>query len=216
LFYALPLSKILYMKKVFLLAVILGMAALVAYKLLSKKEIKTEEKKEGPLVIGKKSDAFNMSLSNILDNYYAVQSALVNWDTMAANHSASKLQLSADRLQLGELKADSNIVGTAHSLALSISGEAKGMIGENNIEQKRRAFNMLTDELYNLIRTVRYDREIIYHIKCPMAFNDSSEAYWLSNTSKIINPYLGNKHPVYKTKMVGCGEIIDSLDFSKK
>src|ERR1700681_2718567 len=111
------------MKKVFLLAVILGMAALVAYKLLSKKEIKTEEKKEGPLVIGKKSDAFNMSLSNILDNYYAVQSAFVNWDTMAANHSASKLQLSADRLQLRELKADSNIIGTAHSLALSIISE---------------------------------------------------------------------------------------------
>jgi len=204
------------MKKVFLLAVILGIAGLVAYELLSKKEIKPEEKKESPLLISKKSDAFNMSLSNILDNYYALKAALVDWDSLGANHSASNLLVSADRLQLSELKADSNIVGTARSLVLSISSEAKGLIGENNIEQKRRAFNMLTDELYNLIRTVRYDREIIYHIKCPMAFNDSSEAFWLSNTPKIVNPYLGNKHPVYKTKMLGCGEIIDSLDFSKK
>jgi hypothetical protein len=216
LFNALPLIKILYMKKVFLLAVILGIAGLVAYELLSKKEIKPEEKKESPLLISKKSDAFNMSLSNILDNYYALKAALVDWDSLGANHSASNLLVSADRLQLSELKADSNIVGTARSLVLSISSEAKGLIGENNIEQKRRAFNMLTDELYNLIRTVRYDREIIYHIKCPMAFNDSSEAFWLSNTPKIVNPYLGNKHPVYKTKMLGCGEIIDSLDFSKK
>ena len=215
-FNALPLIKILYMKKVFLLAVILGIAGLVAYELLSKKEIKPEEKKESPLLISKKSDAFNMSLSNILDNYYALKAALVDWDSLGANHSASNLLVSADRLQLSELKADSNIVGTARSLVLSISSEAKGLIGENNIEQKRRAFNMLTDELYNLIRTVRYDREIIYHIKCPMAFNDSSEAFWLSNTPKIVNPYLGNKHPVYKTKMLGCGEIIDSLDFSKK
>ncbi|HEV3251551.1 MAG TPA: DUF3347 domain-containing protein [Puia sp.] len=204
------------MKKVFLLAAILGIAGLVAYELLSKKEIKPEEKKEAPLLISKKSDAFNMSLSNILDNYYALKAALVDWDSLGANHSASNLLVSADRLKLSELKADSNIVGTARSLVLSISSETKGLIGENNIEQKRRAFNMLTDELYNLIRTVRYDREIIYHIKCPMAFNDSSEAYWLSNTSKIVNPYLGNKHPVYKTKMLGCGEIIDSLDFSKK
>jgi hypothetical protein len=49
-----------------------------------------------------------------------------------------------------------------------------------------------------------------------MAFKDSEEAYWLTNTNKIINPYLGKNHPKYKDKMVGCGEVVDSLDFSKK
>jgi hypothetical protein len=75
---------------------------------------------------------------------------------------------------------------------------------------------MLTDEVYTLVRTVRYDGETIYHIRCPMAFNDSEQAFWLSNTPKIMNPYLGEKHPVYKNKMVGCGEIDDSLNFAKK
>jgi hypothetical protein len=49
-----------------------------------------------------------------------------------------------------------------------------------------------------------------------MAFKDSEEAYWLTSTNKIVNPYLGKKHPTYKDKMLGCGEIIDSLDFAKK
>ena len=75
---------------------------------------------------------------------------------------------------------------------------------------------MLSGELYDLIRTVRYDRETIYHIRCPMAFGDSAEAYWLSNSSKIVNPYLGKNHPSYKNKMLGCGELVDSLDFSNK
>jgi hypothetical protein len=108
------------------------------------------------------------------------------------------------------------VVKTARSLAASVSSEAKGLVGEGNIEQKRRAFNMLTDELYTLIRTVRYDGEVIYHIRCPMAFKDSEEGFWLSKNDQVINPYLGKSHPVYKAKMLGCGEISDSLDFTKK
>ncbi|HEX4374277.1 MAG TPA: hypothetical protein VHZ50_13330, partial [Puia sp.] len=122
----------------------------------------------------------------------------------------------ADSLPMKQLKADSTIVLTAQNLAGSVSNEVNGFVGEPTIEQKRREFNMITDELYNLIRTVRYDGETIYHERCPMAFNETEEGFWLSNTSKIINPYLGNKHPKYNGKMVGCGEVVDSLDFSKK
>ena len=49
-----------------------------------------------------------------------------------------------------------------------------------------------------------------------MAFKDSIEGFWLSPTSKVVNPYLGNKHPVYKSKMLGCGEVVDSFDLTKK
>ncbi|HMH31849.1 MAG TPA: hypothetical protein VK543_02405, partial [Puia sp.] len=104
----------------------------------------------------------------------------------------------------------------AGSYISSISSEAKGLLGEKSIEQKRKALNMLTSELYDLIRIVRYDGSVVYHAKCPMAFGDSNEGYWLSNNPKIVNPYLGKLHPTYKNKMLGCGEIVDSLDFSKK
>jgi len=203
------------MKKLLLLIVVLGLAGVVAYKLLDKKESQPAEKKDAPLAINKNSSQFNDSFSKMMNNYYMVRDALINWDTATANQAALNLQKSTDQLDLKELKADSTIIGTAQNLASSMSSETAGMIGENSIEQKRRAFNALTDELYNLIRTVRYDGEVIYHIKCPMAFSDSSEGYWLSNSSAITNPYLGRKHPTYKDKMIGCGEIVDSLTFSK-
>ena len=75
---------------------------------------------------------------------------------------------------------------------------------------------MLTDELYNLIRTTKYSGSIVYHIKCPMAFHDEEEGYWLSSSSHIANPYLGTMHPKYKNKMLGCGEVVDSLNFARK
>jgi hypothetical protein len=62
--------------------------------------------------------------------------------------------------------------------------------------------------LYDLIRTVRYDRLLIYYNYCPMAFNDQG-ANWLSNSPEIRNPYIPKK-------MITCGEIKDSIDFRPK
>jgi hypothetical protein len=202
------------MKKLLLIILVLVLAGLVAYKLTSKKETQPEEKKDSPLAINKNSGPFNASFSKMMNDYYMLKDGLVNWDTLIVNKAAKDLQQSTDNLNLKDLKADSSIVGTAQNLASSMSSESAGLIGEASIEQKR-TFNVLTDELYNLIRTVRYDGEVIYHVKCPMAFGDSSEGYWLSNSSAIVNPYLGKKHPTYKDKMVGCGEVVDSLIFSK-
>ncbi|HTQ29343.1 MAG TPA: DUF3347 domain-containing protein, partial [Puia sp.] len=199
-----------------LLFVILALAAVTTYLLLHKKEAPTQEKKEEALAISKNSDAFNASFGTLMTGYYALKNALVDWDTAAVNRASLSVQGAADSLQLKELKADSGIVLTAQNLASSISSEAQGLAAEKSIEEKRKDFNALTDQLYNLVMTVRYDRQRIYHIRCPMALGDSVEGYWLSNSSAVINPYLGKKHPFYKDKMLGCGEVVDSLDFAKK
>jgi hypothetical protein len=204
------------MKKFILLIVIFIVAAFLGYKLLSDKKAQPEQPKDQALRIGRNSSAFNTAFAELMSDYFSLKDALVQWDTLKADQAAYTLALKVDSLPLRTLKADSSIVLTAQSLAASVSGEAKGLTGETGIEARRRDFNMLTDEMYNLVRTVRYDGETIYHIRCPMAFKDSEEGFWLSNTSSIVNPYLGVRHPVYKNKMVGCGEIIDSLDFVKK
>ncbi|HEY4064261.1 MAG TPA: DUF3347 domain-containing protein [Puia sp.] len=198
------------MKKLVLLIIVFAAAAFLAYKLLSDKGSQTTSPKEQPLSIGKNSGVFNTAFTLFLNDYFSLKDALVQWDSVAADQAAYALAAKADSLPLKQLKADSVVILTAQSLAASVSSEAKGFLGESGLEPKRRAFNMLSDEIYSLINTVRYDGETIYHMRCPMAFNDSEQAFWLSNTSKIVNPYLGVKHPVFKNKMVGCGEIVDS------
>jgi Protein of unknown function (DUF3347) len=204
------------MKKGFLIVVILALAGFTLYMLFSNKSAQSDENKVAPLSVGKNSNAFNTSFTKMLSDYYALNDAFVEWDTVKVNHAAIALQQSADSLQVKELKADSTAVETAKAYIASVSSEAKGLLGETSIDQKRRALNMLTNELYDLIRIVRYDGQIVYHDKCPMAFGDSAEGYWLSAQPKIVNPYLGKLHPTYKAKMLGCGEIVDSLDFAKK
>jgi Fe-S oxidoreductase len=114
----------------------------------------------------------------------------------------------ADSLKLGELKADSAIVLTARSGAESMSDELKGLLGEKVIEEKRKSFYTLSEQLYDLIRTVQYDKGVVYHENCPAAFNNAG-ATWLSNVRDSKNPYL----PVTKPD---CGEVTDSLNFGAK
>jgi hypothetical protein len=205
------------MKKFIWLIVIVVIAGLLVYKLLlSDKNTGPQMPRDQPLRIAKNTGAFDSAFTGMLNDYFALKDALVDWDTLKADQAAYTVARAADSLPLRLLKADTAIVQTAQSLAASIVGEAKGLTGETGIEARRRSFNMLTEEMFNLVRTVHYDAGKIYQIRCPMAFKDSEEGFWLSPTAVIVNPYLGTKHPVYKAKMVGCGEVTDSIDWVKK
>jgi hypothetical protein len=204
------------MKKLVLLIIVVVIGGLIAWKLLSKKETPKPAEPDMALKISKNSSAFNTAFSGLMNDYYTLKDALVMWDSVKAGQAAYDLARKADSIPVDQIKGDSDIINTAKSLMASVGGDAKGIVGETTIEQKRRGFNMLTDELYNLIRTVHYDGEIVYHDRCPMAFNENEEAYWLTNSPKIANPYLGDKHPTYKAKMLGCGEIVDSTGIYKK
>lgn len=205
------------MKKFIIALLALAAIIFVIYWLRAgKPKDTTEDKEPVPLAITDKSDVFRAAFGDLMTSYYSLRDAFVNWDTTAVNKAAQAVQLKADSLPLQELKADSNIVETAKTFSMSVSSEAKGVMGESNIEQKRRSFYTLSENLYNLVRTVQYSGEIIYHQHCPMAFNDTEEAWWLSNSNEIVNPYLGKSHPKYKAGMLHCGDISDSLDFRAK
>lgn len=164
-----------------------------------------------PLTKSQNSDVFNTSFEKMLSDYYDLKDAMVRSTSSVAtsvDSAANKLIVSADSLKLSELKADAAIVSTAQSYSQGISAEAKALVGEKNLEAKRKSFQMISDQMYDLVRTVRYDRQVVYHQYCPMAFNDQG-AYWLSNNAEIMNPYFGNK-------MLHCGEVRDSLDFRSK
>ena len=168
----------------------------------------TEEKPQVALTKSVNSDAFNASFGKLMTDYFKLKDAFIAEKEADVDALAKALMTDADSLLLGELKADSAIVGTANTLAKSISGELKGLLGEKKLDEKRQSFRMLSEQLYTLINTVQYDREKVYHQYCPMAFNDEG-AYWLSNSDKIQNPYLP------KTMLI-CGEVKDSLGAIRK
>ena len=206
------------MKKIVIGVVLLLLAAFGVYKLFFAKApaAASGEPKQLALAISKNSPVFNESFEKLLNKYFSLKEALIDYDTAKANAAAKDMIVLADSLKTDEIKGDStgNINKIADNLAGTISGSSKGLIGEQDLIKKKREFQMISEALYNLVRTVKYDRQKLYHQHCPMAFNDEEEAWWISNSNKIENPYLGKQHPKYKGTMIGCGDITDSLDFS--
>ena len=197
------------MKRVVLLVIVLAVAGFLAYQFVWKKEDSAPGEKQKPLSIGKNSGTFNESYSKLLTAYYGVKDALVASDTVKANKAARELAIAADSLKLDEIKGDSTgvIKETAKTYTGTVTGSALGLAGEKDIEAKRKEFDMLSDAIWSLTRTVKYSGQKIYYHFCPMAF-DNKGAYWLSNVSEIKNPYFGEK-------MLTCGSVQDSLYYGK-
>ena len=199
------------MKKVLLPVLILLVAALTAYQFLWKKDEPKagEENTQQPLAIEENTGAFNRSYARLLVSYYQVKDALVASDAAAASAAALELATAADSLKVDEIQGDSTgkLKEVAKVFTGTIVGSAKALAGEQDINSKRKEFEMIADVLWNLTRTVRYSGQKVYWQYCPMAFNNKG-AYWMSNNRAIKNPYFGDE-------MLECGSVEDSLDYSK-
>jgi hypothetical protein len=199
------------MKKAFLLVGVLALALGITYLVLHKSTSSAgnPEVKEAPLAVSSKSSAFNRSFTQVMNSYYQLAEIFKTADTTQISQAALGLKKAVDSIRFDQFKADSSVTLTAVSVAQSVDGEILGLIGEKSMEQKKREFNLITEDLYSLIRVVRYDGGVIYHMRCTTAFADSSEAYWLSSSNQIVNPYLDKNY-----KLPDNSEVSDSLRFS--
>ena len=168
-----------------------------------------------PVIALADQTAAEKSLTPVINAYYSLKDALIEADSAAADKSAAQLLALADSLKIEELHLDTTLSQTIETYRGNIAAETKGLIGETDLTQKRRAFSMISQNLLPLLKEVNYKAEPVYQQICPMAFNDDETAYWLSNSNEINNPYLGKKHPKYGAGMLHCGELGDSLIFKK-
>lgn len=169
--------------------------------------------KQQPLAQGKNGEGFNTPFNAMLQAYYNLHDALVEWDTAKATAQATSLQTLLGKVPFDSLKADTVVITTAKSVANDVKADCVGITGDSSLSEKRKSFYELSENLYNLLKTVKYDQQVIYHMHCPMAFGDDKEGFWLTNVDTIINPYLGLKHPKYHSAMINCGDKQDSIDY---
>jgi Cu(I)/Ag(I) efflux system membrane fusion protein len=152
------------------------------------------------------SPAFNNSFKELIEAYWELKEAFIAEKDSGIAQSARAMIITADSLQLSELKADSNLIFTARTYSEGISSELIGLLGEKEMLSKRRSFQMISDQLYDLIRTVQYDQMLLLHAYCNNAFDDQG-AYWICKPQELKNPYL----PKSSTT---CCEIKDSIQKS--
>jgi flagellar basal body-associated protein FliL len=207
------------MKKFIMVLLILALAGFGAWYFLFNKEKKNED---GPkpvgLTVSQHSEGFNQTMTKTLDAYYALTESFVNWDTAKVSASITALKNAVDSLGLKEMEKDTAIYPTVQSSWENIKSEITGMQADTSFYEKKEALNSLSQQLFDLLRIVKFDAVKVYYQECPMALNNyESSAFWLSNSGdnkSRRNPYLGLFDPEYGKAMLTCGATRDSINFA--
>ena len=200
--------------KRFLILLVLLIIALGMYFFYGKKESeKKVDTSEKPIKQSVHSPNFNKRIENAVDHYLAMKDAFVNADTAAVKMHASDFVQALDSINADEMKSDSGaVVETAKASIADIQSNIVSLLKQTDITEMRKDFSMATQIMYPaFFQSINYEGKKLYLQHCPMAFNDTEGADWLSYSDEIMNPYLGKKHPKYKAGMLHCGEIKDSV-----
>ena len=208
------------MKKVllFVTLIIVALVAVLAYKFIFPKKRSDPGPKPEGLTVSKHSDSFNQSMMKAMDSYYELTESFVNWDTAKVNASLATLKTSVDSIHIQEMQKDTAIYPTVQGQWESIKSEIVGMSLDTSLYEKRESLNSLSQQLFDLLRIVKYDVAKVYYQECPMALNDhETSGFWLSSMGRDDdrrNPYLGLHDPKYGKAMLTCGSTRDSINFA--
>ncbi|MGZ4012587.1 MAG: DUF3347 domain-containing protein [Flavisolibacter sp.] len=190
---------------------ICALSVLVLTSCNNSKQEGSGNQRKGP---SKHSNSFNSSVQAALDSYHALTEAFVNWDSAAVVRQSSALKLKLDSINFYGFPPNS-ITAPVDTLALA-KKDLASMATIKSITDRKHDLNSLTQHLYNFLSLVQYDEKKIYLNECPMAFNDTIPADWLSETDGIRNPYMGLHHPTYGKAMIECGSNKSVIDFTSK
>lgn len=161
--------------------------------------------KPKPIAVSKHSDTFNESLQKILDDYYSMTDAFANIDTSNIKKYSSELKFALDTFNLDDLKKDSLIYLSAQEPVANMKAELESIISDPSMDEKKGSLNILSDNLRDLLVTVKYNLAKVYWEQCDEAFGDQP-GNWLSKTAGGRNPY-----PLKENK--DCGAPIDTLNY---
>ncbi len=186
-----------------LFAVLLLIIGLLQYFVFKNSSPAVADSKLPPLAVSQHSQAFNKSVENILNAYFRMTDGFVNADPAAIQQSGYELKTALDSFTIDELKVDSLIFQTALQPYGNTKAEIVSIISDPSLEEKRSSLNIFSNELYSLLRTVRYDLAKLYWKECPFAFGEDKPGNWLSKTEEMMNPY-GKEN---------CAEIRSTINF---
>ncbi|WP_312075835.1 DUF3347 domain-containing protein [Chryseobacterium sp.] len=128
----------------------------------------------------------NAQISKLYQNYISLKDALAGDSSSKAAASASEFLKTSSALDSKTLNA-SNL--------RQLKDNAKLISASKDIKVQREKFENISDQMFIISKNYKLADKTVYLQYCPMA-----DAAWLSNETKIINPYYGSS-------MLNCGKI---------
>lgn len=144
---------------------------------------------------------FKKQLNVVVSTYLKLKDALVESKNKEAKTFAKQMEKEMARVDMKQLKGEAHMYWMEK--ADKMNEAIKLIFSGKNIDLQRASFDELSVELISSAQAFGLTEDKLYVQYCPMADNNKG-AYWLSNQTKIRNPYFGDQ-------MLTCGEIKDSI-----
>ena len=158
-----------------------------------------------PVAGAKYSAAFAQSLDGLLSTYNGVLSGFAKGDTGAIGVTGRLLLSQFDSLSFGDFKSDTIVYQTAVGKMSDTRTELKGLLGEATLASRRQELNMVSQDLYDLLRTIGYKGKTLFFTECATALGEDRPGDWISfvsDSTAVTNPYTG---------VAGCALVKDSV-----
>jgi len=200
------------MNKKWLLVIVVVLGSCF-YWFFIKNKHKQDQPKEQPISLKKHSSAFNDNINKVVNCYLLLKDAFIEADTIQIKAKAVDFIDAVHQIDTSEFKKDTAAVfETIMATIGDVRSNAESILNQTDITEMRRDFSSLTEMMFPVFfNAIQYEGPTLYLQNCPMAFNDTESANWISKTKEIMNPYMGKKHPKYQSGMLNCGEIIDTI-----
>ncbi|BDD00958.1 DUF3347 domain-containing protein [Persicobacter psychrovividus] len=122
----------------------------------------------------------------LLAGYFEIKDALVKTEPETASKKALAFVKVLEANDAGQLFASTRAIASA-----------------KDVKEQRKQFEVLSQQMYMLVKNNKTDGATVYKQFCPMAF-DNKGAFWLAKEKEINNPYFGDK-------MLHCGMVQEEL-----
>jgi Cu(I)/Ag(I) efflux system membrane fusion protein len=144
---------------------------------------------------------FQQQLGDVFTAYVSLKDAFVSSDRAKIKAEARKTKNILSKVEMKLL------TGAAHNDWMNYVSPMEKSLQEMqeyvDIELQRKAFSIVSENLYKSIKAFGLGGQEAFYDYCPMAFNNDG-AYWLSDEAQIKNPYFGEK-------MLTCGSVKEKL-----
>ncbi len=146
-------------------------------------------------------DTTKQSLQMVITDYLNLKNALTkdNGDTVLI--AAYSLSAELKNVSMEIFSSDQKKIWLQYSDVLT--KYASNIGSTTDISKQREQFKNLSSNFYELLKGMEINTIDLFYQYCPMA-----DAYWISEKSKIANPYYGKK-------MLTCGSTKETLKANK-
>jgi hypothetical protein len=146
-------------------------------------------------------DTTKQSLQMVITDYLNLKNALTKDNSDSVGVYAKILSEDLQKMPMEKLSEDKHKIWDQYYEALI--NDAKEIGSNANLKHQREHFTDLSSTFYKMVKAIDMNTVDLYYQYCPMA-----DAYWVSEKSKISNPYMGKKMPT-------CGSTKETIKATK-